>query len=568
MKKNLLLIVLMLGMVTLKAQIFIRPPLIISNRDVDAPEYLINLPEHREPYASKSLFQTDQTRQSSYVIHKYYTLSNYDVNVYGTDALEMDGYIYLNGIYRDKPPGAIKPSIWKHFTIKLDQNGNKVWVRTDSLGIFDHGPTYMHNLIRLSDGSLLSMGEYVSFDSVQRFINEKTYFIKSDTAGNLIWSKIVELPDSLGGLIWSVDVLAEPDGGFTTQAYTVSESRHFSYDSLYYGDTTFVTIVKFDSNANIIQMNRFFVGTHKTRVMCSGILKTEDGGYLLAGHNEFKNDPDWDPIYNRKYYILKIDSGFNLLWTKIFDQSIDFVINKLCLSNSITGGYLFATSKRDTTYPIFGGYIHYGKLDSFGNYIWDHKHAKMLDSTGWYLVCAAPMGIVEDELGNVVIAAQVNGFSGVYLFCSDTLGNEKWSRWIPYWGEFLYNMRKAESDGFLITGIGAGAWLAKTDSIGCVMPGCIDTLMHIGIEEMQQLKSEPLIAYPNPVNDILYVTLNLPNDMISTAELFDLQGKLIASAQPMTQLIPFNVTSFPSGLYVLKVITKKGKIITKKVVKR
>lgn len=571
MKKNLLLIVLMLGMVALKAQIFIRPPLIIPNRDANSPEYLINLPEPREPFASKSLFQTDQTRQSSYVILKYFTLSNYDVNVYGTDALEMDGFIYLNGKFRNKPPGALKPSIWKPFTMKLDPSGNMIWVHTDSLGIFDHNRTYMHNLIRLSDGNLLSIGEYVSFDSAQRFINEKTYFIKLDTAGNLLWSKIVELPDSLGGLIWSLDVVAEPGGGFTTQAYTVSESRNLSWDSIYYGDTTFVTIVKFDSSANIIKMNRYFVGTHKTRVMCSGILKTEDGGYLLAGHNEFKNDPDWDPIYNRKYYILKIDSEFNLLWTKIFDQSIDFVINKLCLSNSLTGGVLFATSKRDTTDPIIGGYIHFGKLDSLGNYIWEGKCAKILDSTGSYkyMVCAAPMGITEDKHGNVVIAAQVNGYYGVYLFCSDTLGNEKWSRWVPYWGEFLYNMRKAESDGFLITGIGVGgAWLAKTDSIGCVMPGCIDTLMHIGMDEVNLLKGEALIVYPNPTNDILYLALNVPGDKIITAELYNLQGKLMSISEPENILVEIDVSSFATGIYVVKIITTSGNIITKKVVRK
>lgn len=565
MKKTLLLISILPGMISLYAQTQVPSPYILSGKLQDSIEHQFKMPSQYNPSAPVAPGNLGEL--NAYVMHKYFTLSNYDVNVYGTDALELDGYIYLNGDYRDKQPGAIKTSIWKPFTMKLDQNGNKVWVRTDSLGIFDQWRTYMHNLILLSDGNLLTMGEYVSYDSVQRFINEKTYFIKLDTAGNLIWSRIVGLPDSLGGLIWSLDIVAEADGGFTTQAYTVSESRHLGFDSIYYGDTTFVTIVKFDSSANIISMNRFFIGTHKTMVMCSGILKTEDGGYLLAGHNEFKNDPTWSAHFNRKYYLLKLDSSLNLSWTQIFDKTLDFIINKLCVNQSKNGGFLFATTDGDSTYPIEWGYIHYGRIDINGNVIWQAYHAKYLHPNQHWGATGAPMGIVEDEAGNIVIASQVNGFSGVYLFCSDTLGNEIWSRWVPYWGEFLYNLRKAESEGFLITGIGAGAWLAKTDSIGCVMPGCIDTLMHIGMEEMQQLKEEPLIVYPNPVNDLLYIALNLPDDWIATAELFDLQGKLVASAQPTNQLIHFNISNFPSGLYVLKVITQRGAIITKKVLK-
>lgn len=565
MQKLLFSLFLLMVTIGLQAQTQVPSPYIMSGKLQDGFEHHFKIPSPYNPLAPVS--PEKQAELNTYVMHKYFTLSNYDINVYGTDVIEMDGYLYLNGEFRDRKPGEVKTSIWKPFTMKLDQNGNKVWVRTDSLGVFDQGRTYMHNLIRLSDGNLLTMGEYVSYDSVQRFINEKTYFIKLDTAGNLIWSRIVGLPDSLGGLIWSLDIVAEADGGFTTQAYTVSQSRHLGFDSIYYGDTTFVSIVKFDSSANIIAMNRFFIGTHKTNVMCSGILKTEDGGYLLAGHNEFKNDPTWSAHFNRKYYLLKLDSSLDLSWTHIFDKTLDFVINKLCVNQSKNGGFLFATTDGDSTYPIEWGYIHYGRIDINGNVIWQAYHAKYLHPNKHWGATGAPMGIVEDEAGNIVIASQVNGFSGAYLFCSDTLGNEIWSRWVPYWGEFLYNLRKAESEGFLITGVGAGAWLAKTDSIGCVMPGCIDTLMHIGTEEIQLLKQEPLIAYPNPVDDLLYVSLNLTDDQITIAEIFDLQEKQIRMAQPAESICTFSCGSIPSGIYLLKVITKKGSFLSKKVLK-
>jgi hypothetical protein len=237
------------------------------------------------------------------------------------------------------------------------------------------------------------------------------------------------------------------------------------------------------------------------------------------------------------------------------------------ITHSNTGGYLFASSNWDTTYPVFLGYIHYGKIDNAGTILWEHKHAKMLHTNAFWQATAAPMGIVDDTLGNVVIASQVNSFSGAYLFCTDTLGNEKWSRWLPNWGEILYNMRSGESGGYLLTGIGAGAWLAKTDSIGCVMPGCIDTLMHIGVEEMQQLKKEELIVYPNPANTEVHVVLNQNTDPIKKIELFDLHGKRFIMAQPNQPVTTIDVSHLPHGIYLIRVTTS-NKTFTRKLMKQ
>jgi len=304
MKKTIIILILLISIHSLTAQVPLPLPY-ISTDGTRAHLALMPEPAHQSPESQWA------TKTAQQVLHRYYTVTDYDINVYGTDVLEIDSFIYLNGEYRDRPPGALNTSIWKPFTMKLNQQGEKIWVRTDSLGKFNQHRTYMGNIIQLADGNLLTMGEYVSFDSVQRFLDEKTYFIKLDTAGNLIWSKIVGLPDSLGGLLWSLDIVAEPDSGFTTQAYTVSESRFLANDSIFYGDTTFITIVKFDKYGNIERMNRFFIGTQKVMVMGSGIIKTDDGGYLLAGHNEFKNDSTYHTFYNRKYFLIKVDSLFD-----------------------------------------------------------------------------------------------------------------------------------------------------------------------------------------------------------------------------------------------------------------
>lgn len=548
MHKTLIFIALLTLCNIVPAQI----PLSIPNISADGtreqlvPMPVLSPPTFKSPWASKSVQQ---------VLHKYYSITNADINVYGNDVIELDSFIYLNGCFRYLLSDSTTISIWKPFTMKLNQQGEKIWVRTDSLDRFDHWGTWNRNVIKLADGNLLFLYVIDHFDTVQRFLRFTTALIKRDTAGNTIWEKTAILPDSLGELLWSVDVVAEPDSGFTTQAYTVSESRSLTHDSTFQGDTTFVSIVKFDKFGNIQRMNRFFIGTQKVNVMCSGIIKTNDGGYLLAGHNEFKNDSTYHTFYNRKYFFIKVDSLFELQWIKVFDQTTNFYVNKLCVANSATGGYLFATSDGSETYPIGNGYIHSGKIDNNGNFLWHHYHAKWLHSNQWWAATGAPMGIVDDTLGNVVIVSQVNNFSGAYLFCTDTLGNEKWSRWLPYWGEILYNMRSGESGGYLLTGIGAGAWLAKTDSIGCVMPGCIDTLMHIGVEEMQQLKKEELIVFPNPAKTEVHVILNQNTDPIKQIELFDLHGKRVLMAQPNQPFATIDVSHLPYGIYLIRVTT-------------
>jgi hypothetical protein len=560
MKKLLIIVFSCTLSLILKAQIPLPLPYISAD---GTREHLVPTPDpaHHAP-KSQWAKTTAQT-----VLHKYYAVTDYDINAYGSDVLEIDSFIYLNGEYRDRPPGALKTSIWKPFTMKLNQQGEKIWVRTDSLDMFNHWGTWNRNIIQLADGNILSLYCIDHFDTIQRFMRFTTALIKRDTAGNKIWSKMVTLPDTLGELLWSIDIVAEPDSGFTTQAYSVSESRSLTNDSTFQGDTTFMTIVKFDKYGTIERMNRFLIGTQKVMVMGSGIIKTDDGGYLLAGHTEFKDDSTYHTFYNRKYFLIKVDSLFDQQWTKVFDQSTNFYVNKLCIANSATGGYLFATTDGDYSYPVYSGYIHYGKIDDHGNVLWHNYHGKLLHPNGFWAASAAPMGITDDALGNVVIASQVNSLSGAYLFCTDTLGNEKWSRWLPYWGEILYNMRSGEHGGYLLTGIGAGAWLAKTDSIGCVMPGCMDTLMFIGMEEMQQLKKEELIVYPNPATSELYFALNQETEQIKTIELYDMQGRMVAMQQPNNTLATLHIPHLPNGIYIARV-SLKNRVITRKVVKR
>lgn len=523
-------------------------------------------------FLSNTLQAKSGLSNGTFVLDTFYHYS-VSPNVYqigAKDVMEIDSFIYLNGSFRDFYPNATRPTNWKAFTMKIGHKGNVIWVRTDSLGPRDHYRTYMHNFIQAADGNLITMGEY--YDTYPSYIWEKSFFIKMDTAGNLLWSKIDSLPYDSGSFFWAVDIVAEPDTGFTVQAYTASKTRHYNYDSTQiFNDTIFISIMRFDKNANLIKMNSFQVGSQIGTVMGSGIIKTPDNGYLLCGHNEFANDSNFHNVYRRTGFIIKVDHNLNFEWMKKLDQCPVFMVHKFNISNADSNSFLFATTVASDTFSDYNGRIHFGKMDYSGNILWEKYFYKVLESDfappGWYVVSGAPMGIVQAKNGDIAIAAQVSGYNGTYLYCTDSLGNEKWGRWIPYWGELIYGIQNSETGGFLLYGVAGGAWLVKTDTMGCVMPNCLDTMMYIGIEEFEQIKKQELILYPNPTHDKLQIAINQQGEKVEHVIIYDINGREILNKTFNEYLVNIDVRNYKNGVYIVKVSGTDGSEWSRKFIK-
>ncbi|MBK9717339.1 MAG: T9SS type A sorting domain-containing protein [Saprospiraceae bacterium] len=69
------------------------------------------------------------------------------------------------------------------------------------------------------------------------------------------------------------------------------------------------------------------------------------------------------------------------------------------------------------------------------------------------------------------------------------------------------------------------------------------------------LKSEPLKLYPNPVQDEIIIDTE---NKIYTCEIFDILDKAILTYNNLSQNT-IEISSIPSGPYLLKIITSKGK---------
>lgn len=81
-----------------------------------------------------------------------------------------------------------------------------------------------------------------------------------------------------------------------------------------------------------------------------------------------------------------------------------------------------------------------------------------------------------------------------------------------------------------------------------------------------------LLAYPNPVNDVMYVTVDIPYDAQIEVDLFDITGKLVkrlmeGDVTAGKNLITFSTVLLRNGAYFLSIKDSKSIFLTKKIVK-
>lgn len=92
-----------------------------------------------------------------------------------------------------------------------------------------------------------------------------------------------------------------------------------------------------------------------------------------------------------------------------------------------------------------------------------------------------------------------------------------------------------------------------------------DTCMILSREEIIKTAISPRL-YPNPATDVLTFEYGRFNDFISL-EVYNIQGQMLL-LQSGKELHTINISSLPSGIYLLKATRRDGNVMTEKFVKR
>jgi hypothetical protein len=86
------------------------------------------------------------------------------------------------------------------------------------------------------------------------------------------------------------------------------------------------------------------------------------------------------------------------------------------------------------------------------------------------------------------------------------------------------------------------------------------------LSTVNQIKNDTFTVFPNPVNDFINVKLYNPATVIATANIYDMNGKLVLSPNFVNQTM--DVKSLPTGAYVLILKDAQGNAYDHKILKR
>jgi hypothetical protein len=184
------------------------------------------------------------------------------------------------------------------------------------------------------DGGNIAVGDTYSFG----VLNSDMFFVKTDAAGNVQWSKTLGTAD----YDHASAVIQTTDGG-----YAIAGSSG--------GNNNRMALVKLDADGNR-QWVRYYAAN--SRQSGSTLVQTPDGGYAVAGQVSTYNNGSWG-------YLVRTDSTGNLLWSKlIFSKSFYPEILDMTLTSD--GGFALAGIFADPAY--YDMYLI--KLNSAGNFEW------------------------------------------------------------------------------------------------------------------------------------------------------------------------------------------------------
>lgn len=226
------------------------------------------------------------------------------------------------------------------FLIKFDSSGNLLWSKrySDSLHEFQ----YYRSFIKTSDDKLLILCAASTWQNP----NVAQYLVKTDSNGNLEWSKTFEC---------NVDVrltaiTETPSGDYTISAYKFDSLVPLLSGTHY----TSIVLLKIDTIGNLIWAKNY---SHTPASIQFNIsLITTNTGFIVYGHTE--NYLNHLLPYT---YLIKMDFDGNYQWFYKYDS-----LSNPTLYQDANQNLFVAGSSRNQPTLV--------KLDSSGNQIWSRRY--------------------------------------------------------------------------------------------------------------------------------------------------------------------------------------------------
>jgi hypothetical protein len=322
------------------------------------------------------------------------------------------------------------------YLVKTDSSGNLLWTKTFGGSNNDLG-RYVQQTF---DGGYIIVGTTSSFGAGDLDM----YLIRTDANGDSLWTK------TFGG--------AGSDEGFFIQQTTDSGYIFIGRTSSFSlaGDLDFY-LVKTDVNGNIL-WTKTLGGANHDEGFC--VKQTTDGGYIITGRT-------WSfGAGNSDVYSIKTDVNGNPLWSKTYGGTSSD--ESYSIQQTTDGGYII--SGQTSSFGAGIGNVYLLKTDASGNVLWQKTFGGTSQDYGYQVQETTDGGYI--ILG--ITQSFASGINDIYLIKTDLNGDTLWTKTFGGTNDDYSGRGQQTADGgYIIVGstmsFGAGyydVYLVKTDANG------------------------------------------------------------------------------------------------------
>jgi len=312
-------------------------------------------------------------------------------------------------------------------------------------------------------------------------------------------------------------------------------------------------LLKIDSNSQV-QWLKEFAPTQSLSLYGWGVTQYLDGGYLLTGNGLGNGAPDAS-------FLLRTDTAGNQLWRRYYGgRSAPYGAVRVDSAGDI---YTWSDYK-DPSWPFNDWYqVLLRKWSPSGGLVWETR------SHYFQFTHARDFEILPD--GSLITCATYGTVDILAKYGAG--GDSLWTRYLhvfsPASYPTLYDVQPTSDGGFALTGYVVQdsfdesnptpglqtLWVVKTDSLGCVIPGC----QEVGVGEYLLDLQKRLAVSPNPASEQVNVVLSLPEtgeiEGQARVLLLDASGRTVLEhglQRNLNQLrATVDVSALPAGLYYL-----------------
>lgn len=474
--------------------------------------------DHIAPYPNRSFIGV--ANQQGYIQHfQILDSTNKDYWIYpaSVSKSKLGNYYFTSGIFEDTVMQGVSGFIWK-----LDSTLKIIFTK-------EYYPT--HNLdnltieshVEYNDDTLALLCTLFKHDNQGNFYDTDILLILTDSVGN-------ELKRLQYGLLdYQEDCLSlqKCNKGLLSASYKIKRFNDNGVWKLAF----YPNVLLYDIQGNILKSYNTPSLDYRSSLWA---IPTQDNSYIFCGGRYYNVlDPLGTPNQAQLYvrgYIEKLDANFVKQWGLVLGKDSGFTrFNKIIETQN-------------------GNYI------AVGNEIVVYRHNFSPDSVQ-------------------IDSAKVEGWA-VKI---SPLGNVIWNRHyltLTCKGDHIFSDVLEQADGSLVMcGVAydetpgspnTNGWLVKTDSFGCIVPGC----QLVGITENTPIEHS-FKLYPNPASDRLFLYYHNPQLQNCVFAVRDIAGRQLVPPTPMENSTTYEmrVRDWAKGLYFVEVRDEKGNVFTEKFVK-